>query len=128
MLGSVNFKIQWSLHMKGIKCFLVTILLLSLMFLMLGCITEVVTLTITYNSDAFSMVTVDGELIAEEAYWEAEIGDKVLLEATPESGYTFIGWHIETNIEDLGTNEPASTQASYTYTVEEDVFIFAEAQ
>jgi hypothetical protein len=113
--------------MKKIKFIFILIFLIFLVFLMLGCGAEIVTLTITYNSDAFSSVTVDGELIAEETHWEAEIGDEVLLEATPESGYTFIGWHIETNSDDLGTNEPVSTQSSYTYTVEEDVYIYAEA-
>jgi hypothetical protein len=108
-----------------------TILLIGIVLLIsgmvLGCGPKSVSLMFLYNDDAYTSVTADGDEVADESEVIVEVGTEVELEVTTTAGYTFAGWVITTNFDDVLTDEPVSTENPYTYTAEVDVFISPKA-
>ncbi len=108
-----------------------TILLISILIIIMGmffsCGPKTASLMFLYDDSAYTSVTANGEEVADESEIIVEIGSEVELEVTTATGFTFIGWYINPNFDDVGTGESIALDNPFTYTVEEDVFVLPKS-
>jgi hypothetical protein len=97
------------------------------MGMFLNCGPKTASLMFLYDDSAYTSVTANGEEVADESEIIVEIGSEVELEVTLSTGFTFVGWYINPNFDDVGTGEPISATSSFTYPVEKDVFVLPKS-